>query len=44
VIAPPTGTKDMREWVRAGATRADVEKHTQAAERRRLNITIKVCR
>jgi hypothetical protein len=44
VIAPPTGTKDMREWVRAGATRADVEKHIQAAERRRLNITIKVCR
>jgi hypothetical protein len=42
VIAPPTGTKDMREWVRAGATRADVEKHIQTVERRRLNITIKV--
>lgn len=44
VIAPPPGTKDMREWVRAGATRADVEQHIQVAERRRLNITLKVSR
>jgi len=44
VIAPPVGVKDVREWVRAGAARADVERLIFAASPRRLNITLKVSR
>jgi hypothetical protein len=38
VIAPPDGTKDARAWVRAGATRQDVEQVIGAAPVRRLAV------
>lgn len=38
VIAPPAPAKDMRDWVAAGATRADLEQRIQAAYVRRLNM------
>jgi hypothetical protein len=41
VIAPPEGTKDMREWVAAGATRDHLEQHALVADVRRLNFTDK---
>ncbi len=31
VIAPPTGIKDVREWLKAGATREDISQAIQAA-------------
>lgn len=40
VIAPPADHKDLRAWVSAGATRAEVEQLIQAADRRRVNIKI----
>jgi hypothetical protein len=40
VVAPPAGFKDLRAWVRAGATRADVNELTQSADARRANIRI----
>jgi hypothetical protein len=36
VICPPGGIKDAREWLRAGGTRADVDKAIAAAPVRRL--------
>ena len=38
VIAPPRAVKDVRDWLRAGGTRADVEKAVGAAPVRRLAI------
>lgn len=40
VIAPPAGTKDVREWTAAGATRPDLEQLINIAARRRLTLTI----
>jgi Toprim domain len=39
VIAPPEGIKDVREWLRAGGTREDVERAIDAADVRRLKVT-----
>jgi len=39
-IYPPTGCKDLRDWVAKGATRATVEQLIHAADVRRLSITI----
>jgi phage/plasmid primase-like uncharacterized protein len=36
VITPPAGIKDARDWLRAGATRADMEAAIAAAAARRL--------
>jgi hypothetical protein len=36
VIAPPTGIKDARAWLQAGASRGDVEQVIEAAPVRRL--------
>jgi hypothetical protein len=36
VIRPPTGIKDVRDWLRAGGTRRDVEAAIDAAPVRRL--------
>ena len=38
VITPPAGIKDVREWKRQGATRADVQTLIDAAPVRRLSI------
>src|SRR5262249_54372365 len=38
VIAPPEGIKDVRDWLRAGGTRADVERAIEAAQARRLTV------
>ena len=38
VIQPPAGTKDMRIWKQAGATRADVERAIEAAPLRKLAV------
>lgn len=40
VISPLIGLKDMRDWVRTGATRTDVERVISIAEPRRLNLII----
>lgn len=40
VIAPPAGVKDLRAWVRAGATRGDVDDRVRAAEPRRLVVRV----
>jgi len=38
VIAPPGGVKDLREWLRTGGTRQDVEAAIRGAPVRRLTI------
>jgi hypothetical protein len=38
VIEPPPGLKDVREWMRAGGTQADVERAIGAAPVRRLRV------
>jgi DNA primase len=38
VVAPPAGVKDVRDWLRAGGGRQDVEAAIQAAPVRRLAI------
>ena len=40
VIAPPAGTKDVREWTAAGATRPDLEQLIHAATVWRINLTL----
>lgn len=40
VVAPPGGTKDVRAWVAAGATRNDLEQLIHAAAPRRLNLRV----
>ena len=40
VIAPPDGVKDARQWKRAGAKAADVRKAIDAAEPRRLAVSV----
>ncbi len=44
VIAPPTGIKDARAWLQAGATRQDVEQVIQAAPLRRLAVRVREVR
>jgi hypothetical protein len=39
-ITPPTGIKDAREWLQAGATAADVLRAIAAAPVRKLTITV----
>jgi len=41
MIAPPAGVKDMREWRRGGATAADVQTAIDAAEVRKLPVSIR---
>ena len=41
VITPPTGLKDARQWVRSGATAAEVQEVIDAAEPLRLKISVK---
>lgn len=38
VVQPPSGVKDVRDWLRAGGTRRDVEQQMAAAPARRLAI------
>ncbi|MBM3982937.1 MAG: toprim domain-containing protein [Planctomycetes bacterium] len=40
VISPPDGNKDVRAWIVAGATRPDLQRLIDAAQSRRLTITI----
>ena len=40
VIAPPAGTKDVREWTAAGATRPDLERLIHAADVWRITLTL----
>jgi len=42
VIRPPDGLKDARAWRQAGGTAADVEAAIEAAEPRRLAVTVQV--
>jgi len=42
VIEPPTGIKDAREWVRSGATKADVQAAIEAATARNVNIETRI--
>jgi DNA primase len=40
VIGPPAGIKDVRDWLRAGATRQEVEEAIRAAASRQLVIRV----
>jgi hypothetical protein len=41
VISPPQGSKDAREWKRAGGTREDVQRVIDATPARKLSIVLK---
>ncbi len=41
VIAPPPGIKDVREWLRAGGSRQDVEQAIETVPARRLSMRAK---
>jgi hypothetical protein len=40
VIAPPDGIKDVRAWLGAGASQAEVERRVAGAEVRRVRLRI----
>src|SRR5262249_22032446 len=40
VITPPTGRKDLRDWVGAGATRTDVEQLSRSSASQRPTIRL----
>jgi hypothetical protein len=40
VVSPPGGAKDLRQWVRAGATRRDLDELVAVAKPRRLTVRV----